>query len=356
MSDRDATFDLLLVVWRRRFLIGVSIVVVGLLGLLLALFSSPEHRAKAVIVPLTEAKAFAVTPGTLPASSVDKAGSTEKYIAPFSLTAESLFNQLGVAVSRVASQRMAAPEEDEPSGQYRFDRINKEAERSLELEVVSADPQLAMDRAQSWISQSRQELVLEVAEQYEAVLTLRIRDVKWILSQTLAQESFGLKARRSRLTDELSVVRSMLSTAPQASEARTEILLLQENNPELLLDLGLPPYLMDRPTLQARVHQLEQQLEVLSGSVGKGAYYEPVAQYKAELEALQSVRGEFEHWETDLDSVDLLRFSVSPYVESQSGLKKTVLFVGAGIMLGLIFSMIWAFCAEAVRLAREKSV
>jgi hypothetical protein len=345
MAVREGEFDLLLLVWRCRFqiMVGVSLAVV--VGVLLSFLFPPQFRAKAELIPLYRADAMVLLPATIPATTLNKASTA------FEVTSEELFAQLGVVLSRIASERMTVqPESTLALNQFRIDQKNATGALSIDLQVHSADSEPALEELQGWIKEANQEVRLSLAEQFKSVLDHRIGDARWLLARAQDQEGYAMAARNMRLQDELAVVNSLLAEST-SSASGPPLLLLQESTNESLLGLGLPPYLLNRSALQARARQVEQQLLSAQAKNAPGAYYEPVAIYQAGLESLLSIRKTYDGWLEELDERKLFHYSVAPHFESGSKLKQLILFVGSSAMLGLMLSLLWVFLRAAVQLA-----
>lgn len=348
MAVREGEFDLLLLVWRCRFQVLVGVFIAAVLGLSLSFVFPPQFRAKAELVPLYRADAMALLPATIPASLLSKSSTA------FEVTSEELFAQLGVVLSRIASERITVRSDSTPAlAQFRIDQKNLTGVLSIDLQVNAANSEQALTELQGWINEARQEVRMALAEQFKSVLDHRIGDARWLLAQAQAQEGYAIAARNMRLQDELAVVNSLLAeSAPAASGP--PLLLLQERTNEKLLGLGLPPYLLDRNALQARAHQLEQQLLDAQAKKPQGGYFEPVAQYQAELESLLGIRQTYDGWLEQLEGIKLFHHSAAPHVESGSSLKQLILFVGSAVMLGLMLSLLWVFLRASVQLAIQR--
>ena len=103
--------------------------------------------------------------------------------------------------------------------------------------------------------------------------------------------------------------------------------------------------------MKARQAQLRMQLEQLAEGTEAGAYLSDIADLKAQEASLKALKESFRAWSSQAADRSLIRFSAFPSKEEASAAKRSILFGAGGVMLGLLFGLVWVLLAEAVRVA-----
>lgn len=347
MANRDtATFDLLLTLWVRKKALLLFVVVALVLGVAASLFLPPQHRATATLVPLTDGQAARLFPATVPGSTL-KGGS-----GAFSPDSGELFDRLLVALSGDASQRtVQLPSAGETGLDYRLNQVNKEGRRYAELTASFSSVDEAFEGLKEWLAKSEKSALNALDTEYAGLVAKRLGDAEYLLGQKLAQEDYQLLAREQRLSYELKLVSALLSSV-SVDAAIPDAFLFYPRQTENLFDDGLPPYLLSRDLLKARQAQLRLQIDQLTEGTEAGAYLPDIADLKAQKASLKALQESFMAWPSRAADRSLLRFSVFPSKEEASALKRSILFGAGGVMLGLLFGLVWVLLSEAVRVAQ----
>lgn len=344
-----ASFDLLVLLWKRWKTLALFIVVISAIGVGASLFLPAQHRAKATLVPVSEGQAAELFPVTVPESILQ---GDSKAFAPDS---GELFDRILVSLSAVASARS---EDESPEGKdatdFRLNYTDKDGRRFVELTVSAPSVENALPGLQAWTAKAEQEALSDLDSEFTSLVSRSLRDTEYRLDQKLIQEKNELLVQKERLQDELQLVSGLLENNALAGTNNDSFLLYPQENENLFAD-GLPPYLLSSDRLQARKAQLSLQLEQLDARIGGGVYLPGLADLEAQITSLKSLNENFQSWVIGRPDRSLLRFSELPAQEETSALKRTILFGAGGVMLGLLLGLVWIFLAEAVRIARERA-
>ena len=333
-SPQQGTFELFSILWRYRLSLLWAALLCAALGLALGVALPMEHRARAVLLPLTTGQVQTLLPQALPQGLVKEGTSA------FAPDVGDLFKRLHAELSVILGQRA------DDDVRHRLDWVQSEQRHTIELVLhASTEHEALTEEMFAVLREAASKVWRGVLHEYDAVRRHRMDELRHKLDNLLHEEALHFETRRGRLKDELQVVEALLATAP-APQPQVGMLLWQRGeNKTNLFEEELPLYLLDRDQLQRRAAQIRVQMVQLERA--------PEGLYR---EAVTAIRGQL-HWYESLPPLTrddpgmadrLLRFEALPVLEPVSLIKRLLLFFAGGFMLGLLLRLAWALLQEGI--------